>query len=154
MRIGVLADTHMYSAKEIPEKIRKAFSDVDMIIHAGDIVTLEVYRGLKGITKTIAVRGNMDLNEVKTMLPEKEEIMVGSKKIGVIHGWGAPQGITQRVRGKFDNVDAIIYGHSHQGMNSEIEGVLFFNPGQGSLHYGILEIGDSITGKIYAIKPV
>jgi putative phosphoesterase len=113
---------------------------------------LDVFEGLKGIKETIAVRGNMDLYEVKNTLPEIEEFVVHSKKIGIIHGWGAPQGITQRVRAKFGKVDAIIYGHSHEETNREIDGVLLFNPGPGSLHYGILEIGDCIKGRIYDIK--
>jgi putative phosphoesterase len=152
MRIGVLADTHIHSAREIPEEIREKFSGVDMIVHAGDMVTLDVYEGLKNIKKTIAVRGNMDLYEVKNTLPETEEIVVGNKKIGIIHGWGAPQGITERIRDKFGEVDAIIYGHSHEAMNQEIDGVLFFNPGQGSLRYGILEVESGIKGQIYDIK--
>jgi putative phosphoesterase len=152
MRIGVLTDTHMQRARDLPGEIRRAFSEVDMIVHAGDIVTLDVYEGLKSIRETIAVRGNMDLYEVKRLLPEKEEIKVCDKRIGIIHGWGAPQGITERIRDRFDRVDAIIYGHSHTEMNRKIEGVLFFNPGRGSLHYGILEVDDDIRGQIYDIE--
>jgi hypothetical protein len=98
-----------------------------------------------------AVRGNVDSIRLRGLLLEKELLEVDSKRIGVIHGWGGPEGIERRIREKFNKVDAIIYGHSHQAQNRKLNGVLFFNPGPGRESFGILTIGKDIRGEIIMI---
>ena len=39
LRIGVISDTHAYTLSEVPDPIRKALAEVDLIIHAGDFTT-------------------------------------------------------------------------------------------------------------------
>ena len=148
MRIGVVSDTHMYSFQEMPQKLVGAFSAVDVIVHAGDIVSLRVLEGLRGLGEVKAVRGNMDSAELKHLLPEKELIVIGGKKIGISHGSGSPWGIEHRVRGLFDEVDVIIYGHSHEARNEQIGSILFFNPGLGRRSLGILTVGKDVKGEI------
>ena len=148
MRIGVLSDTHAWSPEEIHPAIILELSDVDLIFHAGDIVTLEVLEYLRRLGVVKAVRGNMNSGMLRRMLSDKELIVVDGKKIGITHGSGGPQGIERRVRGLFGEVDAIIYGHSHEARNEKIGGVLFFNPGHGSRSFGILTIEDDIRGEI------
>ena len=155
MRIGVLADTHMHSFGDIPQKIIDSFSTVDFIIHAGDFTTKGVLNGLKQLGEVKAVRGNMDSAEIKSMLPVREIIEVGNKKIGITHGSGSPWWIERRVRKIFDQeqVDIIVYGHSHQSQNKVIEGILFFNPGKATSSFGILTIeGDEVKGEIISSK--
>lgn len=148
MRIGVLSDTHMRSFGEIPQEVIKALSNVDLIVHAGDFVTLEVLEGLRQLAEVKAVLGNMDSAELRSILPEKELIVVSGKKIGIAHGWGGSWGIEHRVRGLFDQVDVIIYGHSHEAKKELTGGILFFNPGQARRSFGILTIGEDIKGEI------
>ena len=83
MRIGVLSDTHARLVGEISPEVLEALSSVDLILHAGDIVTLDVLEGLRQLGGVKAVRGNMDSPELKSLLPEKELIVVGGKKIGI-----------------------------------------------------------------------
>jgi len=45
MRIGVLSDTHIHLTEEIPAEIITAFSNVDLIVHAGDFVGSAVLEG-------------------------------------------------------------------------------------------------------------
>lgn len=148
MRIGVLSDTHMRLFGQIPQEVIKALSNVDLIVHAGDFTTLEVLKGLRQLGEVKAVLGNMDSSELRSLLPEKQLIVVGGKKIGITHGWGDPWGIEHRVRGMFDQVDVIIYGHSHEPRNELVGGILFFNPGQARRSFGILTIGEDIKGEI------
>ncbi|MCK4722343.1 MAG: metallophosphoesterase family protein, partial [Dehalococcoidia bacterium] len=68
MRIGVISDTHMRSREEIPPAMIRALSNVDLIIHAGDIATLEVLEELRRLGEVKAVRGNMDSAELRTLL--------------------------------------------------------------------------------------
>jgi putative phosphoesterase len=151
MRIGVLSDTHIHLAEEIPPAILKVFPEVDLIIHAGDFVGSEVLEGLRRLGEVKAVHGNVDSMKLKSLLPEKELFEAGNKKIGITHGWGSPEGIEHRVRELFDDVDIIIYGHSHRAKIEQIGGVLFFNPGPGWQSFGILTIDEDVKGEIMRI---
>jgi predicted phosphodiesterase len=89
--------------------------------------------------------------KLRSLLPDKELLVVGGKKIGITHGWGGPEGIEHRVRELFDYVDIIIYGHSHLAKIEQIGGVLFFNPGPGWQSFGILTIDENVKGEIIRI---
>jgi hypothetical protein len=142
----------MHSFEDIPQKIIDSFSTVDLIIHAGDFTTIEVLRGLQQLGEMKAVQGNMDSGELKSTLPVKEIIEVRNKRIGIIHGWGSPWRIEHKVRKEFDQVDVIIYGHSHKSQNKLIDNILFFNPGRATSSFGILTIGEDIKGEIISSK--
>jgi len=148
VRLGVIADTHVGSIDDVPLSVRKALSHVDLIIHAGDFTRKEVLDGLSAIGQVKAVCGNMDSAELKADLPEREEFEVNGRKIGLIHGWGSPKGIAERVKNEFSGVDIIIFGHSHQPCNQYIQGVLMFNPGEARNSFGSLTIGDRIKAHI------
>jgi putative phosphoesterase len=162
MRIGVVSDTHIpEKAPGLPEKVVKDLKNVDMIIHAGDLTALIVIDMLKNICPNVkAVYGNMDPWEVREYLPEKEIIKVKNHRIGITHGHGHPSYIIDTITKTFqkDKVDIIIFGHSHQPLNEEKNGILFFNPG--SLtdkifapynSYGIIELNDTVEARIIKI---
>lgn len=151
MKIAVVSDTHLQSVEELPRDILQAFSEVDLIVHTGDFVMLPVLEGLRKIGEVKAVRGNMDSAEIKAALPEKEIIVLNGKKIGIIHGSGAPWGMESRIREQFDQVDAILFGHTHQPKNEVLGDILFFNPGQARNSYGILHIAADIKGEIIRV---
>jgi putative phosphoesterase len=129
-----------------------------MIVHAGDLVELRVLDILKAVCpNTKAVCGNMDAYEVRRGLPEREIIKIANYKIGVIHGYGAPNRLIDLVSQSFKNdaLDIIIFGHSHTGFSEKIKDILYFNPGSPSdkifspyNSYGIIEINDKIEAKI------
>lgn len=151
MEIGVLADTHVTSFEDIPRKIIDRLSRVDLIIHAGDFIAVNVLNGLKGLGEVKAVLGNMDLAELENTLPTKEIIQIKKKRIGITHGSGPPWWeLPRRVKKVFDQdqLDIIIYGHSHEPYNEIIDGILFFNPGGAANTFGILTIEDGIKGEI------
>lgn len=151
MKIGVLSDTHIHLAEEIPAEVVTAFSKVDLIVHAGDFVGSEVLEGLKQMGEVKAVHGNVDSMNLRNLLPEKEIFTVLNKKIGVIHGWGSPEGIEKRVKELLGDVDIVIYGHSHRAKIEQVGKVLFFNPGPGWQSYGMLTIDEDIKGEIVRI---
>jgi putative phosphoesterase len=148
MRIGVVSDTHATSLAQLPDRILLALAEVDLIIHAGDFVTKDVLDGLKRLGELKAVRGNMDSEELKRVLPEKELLVIEGKRIGITHGWGSPYGIDDRVGRMFEDVDIIVYGHSHYSQNEVKKGILFFNPGQARNSFGILTVGEEVKGEI------
>jgi len=101
-----------------------------------------------------AVQGNMDSMELKTILPVKEILEIENKRIGITHGSGSPWGIEGRVRKMFesDQIDIIIYGHSHQSQNKVINDILFFNPGKATDSFGILTIDGGLKGEIVSSR--
>jgi hypothetical protein len=151
MKIGVISDTHADSIGSINEKIIEELKRVDLVVHAGDITSLRLLNELREINEVVAVRGNMDMLEVKKILPEREEFKVGEIKIGVIHGWGSPFGLEKKIIKRFDDVDVIIYGHTHRAKNEWIGDLLLFNPGMARKSYGILKIDETVEGEIIKI---
>jgi len=148
MKIGVVSDTHATSFAQLPSRILLTLAEADLIIHAGDFVAKDVLDGLKQLGEVKAVRGNIDSEELKQILPEKELLVIEKRRIGIIHGWGSPYGIDDRVGRMFTDVDIIVYGHSHQAQNEVKRGILFFNPGQAKNSFGILTIGEEVRGEI------
>lgn len=158
VKVGVVADTHLTTGVGLPQEMLNQFRDVDIIMHAGDLVSLAVLEPLKKIGPQVyAVYGNMDSAEVKHTLPEKQVITIKDFRLALIHGWGAPFNLMQAVREKFNDrpVDCIIYGHSHSPQNILDQGILYFNPGSPTdkffapyNSFGVLEIGKEIAGKI------
>ncbi|MCX5996817.1 MAG: metallophosphoesterase family protein [Chloroflexi bacterium] len=65
MKIGVISDTHARNYSQLPQNLLKALEKVDLIVHAGDIVTMDVIRGLETVAPVKGVCGNMDLPEVR-----------------------------------------------------------------------------------------
>ncbi|TET43214.1 MAG: YfcE family phosphodiesterase [Dehalococcoidia bacterium] len=152
LKIGVVSDTHAYSIEDIPRKVVDSLSKVDLIVHAGDFTSVRVLDGLKRLGELKAVQGNMDSMEIRSKLPIKEIVEVGGKRIGITHGSGGPWGMEQRVRKMFDQVDVIVYGHSHESQNKVIDGILFFNPGKASDSFGILMVEEDVKGEIISSR--
>jgi uncharacterized protein len=149
MKIGVISDTHVRSFAELPQNLLSVLAKVDLIIHAGDITTMDVIKGLERLAPVNGVYGNMDLPEVRLVFPEQQVIEVEGKTIGIVHGNGGPWKIEERVMRVFSGVDAIIFGHSHEAFNNVVNRTLLFNPGRANQSYGILEVGKKIEGKIF-----
>jgi len=151
MKIGVLSDTHLRSPdKTLDHILDKLFADADMILHAGDIVTARVLERIeeRGV---LAVCGNMDDFEVADWIPQTRVISAAGLRIGLIHGWGARQGLEERLVMRFDDPkpDLIVYGHTHTPFWGKVSGVRMFNPGTAAVRgfgaagtVGLLEIED------------
>ena len=155
MKIGVISDTHLLQPDQaLAELISGLFQEAEVILHAGDITELGVLESFDG-KKILAVCGNMDSMALRRELPVKRTFDVGKFKIGIIHGWGGPQGIEDRIRREFGQMDCIVFGHTHHPAQLRREGVLFFNPGAftegrhgAQRSVGLLEVGETISGQI------
>lgn len=159
MKIGVLSDTHATRpTDELIRIARGAFSDVSLILHAGNLTSMSVLDVFSN-KQVVAVCGNKDRGPITGLLPEKQILTVNGYRIGLIHGWGPPRGIEERVMSCFDGVHCIVFGHTHKGTNRIHSGILFFNPGSFSgtrflkRHptAGMLTIDNGISGSIFPI---
>jgi len=155
MKVGVLSDTHLRVPDESFKRLmRERFSDVDAVIHAGDMISPAVLDYLSA-WELYAVAGYMDGWEIAERLPKKRVITLGGRDIGIIHGGGAPNDLEERVLASFPDLSCIVFGHSHNPVNKMHNGVLLFNPGSPTdsrytkkNSIGYLTIGEDITGEI------
>ena len=131
MLIGLISDTHIPDrAKEIPENVYSAFKNVDLILHAGDLTSLNVIEELENIAPVIAIQGNMDrANGIN--LPTAKVLEAEGLRIGIVHGEVYPRADTQQLLylARELNVDILVSGHSHQPKIEQTEGILLLNPG-------------------------
>lgn len=155
MKIGVMSDTHL---REVTGKliwiVEDLFKEADMILHAGDVGSQTVLTYLEAMGVK-AVRGNLDPFEVARSLPSKRLIEVGELKIGLIHGWGSYTGLAKKIRPEFDQIDCLVFGHSHHPTNENIGNELYFNPGSATgvprsskNSVGLLHLNEAVRGEI------
>jgi putative phosphoesterase len=129
MQIGVISDTHAHQpTRKLQTLAAGIFKDMSLILHAGDLTQIAILDAFLG-KQVIAVCGNMDSYDVTRALPSSRIVSVEGHHIGLTHGWGFYSGIEKRVMALFQDVQAIVYGHSHQPANHLRNGVLLFNPG-------------------------
>lgn len=160
MRIGVVSDTHIVSGgrRALPPILFEAFEGVDAILHAGDVVCATVLDDLAVLAPVYGVRGNCDPPELWSLLPLQRILEFDGVRIGMIHGHGTNGTTPQRALRTFAraNVDCVVFGHSHQPLCLEQDGILLFNPGSPTdrrleprFSYGMLTITDGhIAGEI------
>lgn len=102
----------------------------DLIVHAGDFSSVEVLDWLESLGPPVqAVHGNVDTAEVRERLPETLELEAEGHRIAVIHDAGPAKGRLGRVRRRFPEAGAVVFGHSHLPLHSEEDGFHIFNPG-------------------------
>ena len=160
-KIGVLSDTHIpLNAPRVPDSVLRGLEGVDMILHAGDLVSLSVLDTLRQIADTRAVCGNMDPPEVRSELPATLMVAVADRRIGLIHGSGAPFGLADRAQAEFlrregATPDVLVFGHSHEPIEDVHGNLLRFNPGSPTdrrftayRSYGILTIGETVESAV------
>ncbi len=135
MRIGIISDTHRFTAaidKAIPY-----LKYCDLIVHAGDNIDDSYYIEAATDVPVVAVKGNCDFYSD----PGKDEeiFMVEDKKVFVCHGhnYGIKYTLCDLLEKALDSdIDIVIFGHSHVPCYEEREGVIFINPGSTSLPRG------------------
>lgn len=101
-----------------------------MIIHGGDFTSLAFWEQLNALGPPVAgVYGNMDEPEVQELLPKERVIRVEQAFIGMVHIPGPRAGREARLRSKFPDCDAVIYGHTHVPDLTQDGRVWILNPG-------------------------
>lgn len=160
MKIGVLSDTHVPAIVScLPPAVFEIFRDVDLILHAGDIVNLSLIDELRAIAPVEAVAGNMDDGETRLRLPHKKTLQLGKFSAGLIHGRYRIDMQKEMIRKEFGSVDLIVYGHSHIPFWGKIDGIYFLNPGSPTdtrhapyKSVAILEAGDDLKAEIIRLS--
>lgn len=130
MIIGVLSDTHLTGRRELPDEVFAAFDGVELILHAGDLNTLELLDVLRAIAPVQAVAGNTDPWDVAQALGERKTVEAGGLTIGLVHGHvGKGRTTPERARSWFPAAEVVVFGHSHQPLIERVGEQLLVNPG-------------------------
>ena len=152
MRIGLIADTHLPSTIREPwPEVAVAFQGVDLILHAGDIVTPRVLDWLEAIAPVLAALGNNDFDLDDPRVKPTHSLDVEGWRIGMLHD------ITSGLR--FDSpLDVLVSGHTHYERLSMHDGVVYANPGSPTLPHhlstrlgtvGLLEVeAERLTAQV------
>ncbi len=77
---GAIRYSYSAQGKKIPGKIIELFTDVDLILHAGDLINRTVIEQLEIIAKVEVVKGNMDESDNPCSI--KKVLNVENVKIG------------------------------------------------------------------------
>ncbi len=133
MLIAILADTHLpRGSRRLPEACVERIAGADLLLHAGDVLTLEVLRELEAIGPPLAaVHGNVDSAELRQLLPAERVVDAGGARIALVHDSGTRAGRLERMRRRFgERAEAVVFGHSHLPLHeTHPGGFQIFNPG-------------------------
>jgi putative phosphoesterase len=132
VRLAIVSDTHLpKGARRIPEACLERLRAADAILHAGDLIEVSVLRELEALGPPVhAIAGNVDGPGVRALLPPTRIVEAGGARIGMIHDAGPAAGRLERMRRRFPDIDAVVFGHSHLPLlESAPDGFAIFNPG-------------------------
>jgi len=135
VRLGVVSDTH---GKLRPE-VLDVFSQVDHILHGGDVGSVDILDRLALLAPTTAVYGNVDPFDVRARCPQVARLELDGFIIVVTHGdqFGSPTPAI--VHREFPDAEIIVYGHTHHPLLELVDKtVTVMNPGSaGAPRFGL-----------------
>ncbi|HEU0024659.1 MAG TPA: metallophosphoesterase family protein [Thermoleophilaceae bacterium] len=132
MLLALISDTHLpRGSRALPRACVEHIAAADLLLHAGDVSTLEALRELEAIgPPLLGVHGNIDAAEVRRLLPAERVVEAGGARIAMLHDAGLAGGRLARLRARFGEVaDAVVFGHSHLPLHEERDSFQIFNPG-------------------------
>ncbi|NPV63519.1 MAG: metallophosphoesterase [Methanotrichaceae archaeon] len=159
-RVLALSDTHLEEG--LPPGIEQMADGADLIVHAGDFVSMEVFRRLSGLGRLEAVCGNSDSPQLKKLLPSRRVIEVEEVRIGLVHRAFQGQDLVgAEMMAREMEVDVLVFGHIHKPVVEKGRKLLVC-PGSPTLprlsapSVAILDVdGSTVAGKIIPLgRPV
>lgn len=127
MRILVTGDTHGHT---LPAELLAAAARAELILHTGDVLRPQALDTLRALAPLWAVAGNCDPPDLA--LPARRVVTAAGRRVGLTHGHlGAGRSTPERALAAFPpaEVEAVVFGHSHQPLVEHRAGVLLVNPG-------------------------
>lgn len=130
-RLLLIADTHVPGrARALPREVTDAAASVDLVIHAGDWVSVSVLDELEAIAPVLGVWGNNDGDDLRARLPEIARATIDGVRLAVIHETGEARMRERRMDDAFGDADVLVFGHSHIPWDTSTPGGLrLLNPG-------------------------
>ena len=131
MRLAIISDTHLpRGGRALPPACVEHLRAADLILHAGDFMELAVLEDLQALGPTVcAVRGNVDSAALQGRLPLTRIVAAEDVTIAMVHDAGPADRRLDRLRRRFPDADAVVFGHSHMPLLERDAGFTIFNPG-------------------------
>lgn len=151
MKIGIISDTHRY-IKSI-EKAIPYLKECDLILHAGDNIDDAEFIYYATDVEVKCVKGNCDLYNIDG--DYELTFLANNKKFFLCHGhdYDVKWGVDSLLRiAKNNNIDIVVYGHTHVPIYKKVDDVIFINPGSVTYPrggsdkcFGILTVDENIS---------
>lgn len=142
MRLAIISDTHLVGGlaggegrRRLPDGTLERLRGADAILHAGDLMRVPVLDDLLALGPPVhAIHGNADDDPVRARLPALLELEFDGVRITMTHNGGPADGRLERMRTRFPDADAVVFGHSHIPLHEVTADGAFqiFNPGSAS----------------------
>ena len=132
VQLVIMTDTHLPKrARDLPEQLWSAVDAADVVLHAGDWVEVPLLDELERRSKRlVAVYGNNDGPELQRRLPLVARAELGGVRFAVVHETGDAKGRERRCEEEYDDVDVLVFGHSHIPWDTTAgSGLRLLNPG-------------------------
>ena len=155
MKILVVSDTHGNEFKLL--QAHQAAGQVDAVIHLGDGEADTAILETIETCPVIKVAGNCDLG---SSAPRELILEWHQKRILICHGdcYGVKTGLSRLIdHAEAEEIDVVLYGHTHVANQLQHETVLVLNPGTlwgraPFLSYAILTVeADQVSAEIYKL---
>jgi uncharacterized protein len=132
VKLLLLADTHVpHRARDLPAQVWDEVARADVVVHAGDWVTPELFDELTAKSRRlVACWGNNDGPVLRSRLPERADAVVNGLRLTVVHETGSSAGRDARMSGRYPDTDVLVFGHSHIPWDTTTStGLRLLNPG-------------------------
>ncbi len=144
VRLLIVSDTHVPGrAPDLPPAVWDAVDVADVVVHAGDWVSVDLLDrflerldtphdrrgGRRG--RLIGVFGNNDFGDLRRRLPAIAYEDIAGVRLAVIHDAGGDSGREPRCQAAFGaRADVLVFGHTHIPSDSTTQaGLRLLNPG-------------------------
>jgi putative phosphoesterase len=149
-KIGIIADTHFSPTQGLHPTVSSFFSDVSLILHAGDVGDSSEYKKLKKIAPVLTVMGNKTYDARTYHFPQIQSLKIYSVPILLSHYQGSKlthyaeylvskffgsknlviNSVIDRLRRTLKvNSGIVIFGHTHEICLQRKNGITFLNSG-------------------------
>lgn len=126
MRLGIISDTHNVLRPEVLD----VFSQVDHILHGGDVGDADILTQLEAVAPVTAVFGNTDGFEMRSKLPKIAQIQLDGFDVVVTHGDQLGHPTPALLHEAFPRAEIIVFGHTHTPVLELVDRtVTVMNPG-------------------------
>ena len=115
LQLLLVSDTHVPSrARELPAQVWAAVERADVVLHAGDWVTVELLDEFERRSRRlVGVYGNNDGPELRRRLPETVNVTLEGVRFAMVHETGPGKGRGERAEALYPDADVLVFGHSH-----------------------------------------
>jgi putative phosphoesterase len=102
----------------------------DLLLHGGDFISNTFFEELLELGPPLeGVCGNMDEQALKQRLPRQRVVEVEGMRIGMVHDAGPRLHREARLAARFEDCDAVVYGHTHVPQVERFQHLWILNPG-------------------------